>query len=106
MIESMVTVTAINIRECLDGAKPSHRATGNAVCLADFANGGAVFVAQPQIPPRNINWFAQGRWVHCAKIGFEKYFLNTMRKGNTEPFYENMVLKAMGINKIKDKLFH
>jgi sulfide:quinone oxidoreductase len=105
MIESMVTATAHNIRECLDGKEPSHRATWNAVCLADFGNGGAAFVAQPQIPPRNINWFAQGRWVHYAKIGFEKYFLNKMRKGNTEPFYENMVLKAMGIHKIKEKLF-
>ncbi len=101
MIESMVTATAQNIRQVLDGKEPSHKATWNAVCLADFGDSGAAFVALPQIPPRNVNWFAEGKWVHFAKVAFEKYFLRKMRSGTTEPLYEKIVLSAMGITKLK-----
>jgi sulfide:quinone oxidoreductase len=55
---------------------PTHEATWNAICLADFGDSGVAFVAQPQIPPRNVNWSASGKWVHLAKVGFEKYFLS------------------------------
>ncbi len=101
MIESMVTATAHNIREQLDGREPSHKATWNAVCLADFGDTGVAFVALPQIPPRNVNWFAEGKWVHLAKVGFEKYFLRKMKKGTSEPLYEKLVLSTLGINKLK-----
>jgi sulfide:quinone oxidoreductase len=102
MIESMVTATAHNIRAALDGQEPTKTATWNAVCLADFGDSGAAFVALPQIPPRNVNWFSEGKWVHLAKIGFEKYFLRKMRNGTSEPVFEKMVLKAMGIAKLKN----
>ncbi|MDD2872859.1 MAG: FAD/NAD(P)-binding oxidoreductase [Azoarcus sp.] len=102
MIESMVTATAMNIRSLLDGEQPTEKATWNAVCLADFGDTGAAFVAIPQIPPRNMNWFGQGKWVHLAKIGFEKYFLRKMRKGTTEPVYERVVMSAIGIAKLKN----
>jgi len=101
MIESMVTATAHNIRALLDGKEPAHRATWNAVCLADFGDTGVAFVALPQIPPRNVNWFSEGKWVHMAKIGFEKYFLRKMRKGTSEPVFERMVMNALGIMKTK-----
>ena len=101
MIESMVTAAAHNIRAALDGREPDTRATWNAVCLADFGDTGAAFVALPQIPPRNVNWFAEGKWVHLAKIGFEKYFLRKMRSGTSEPLYEKLVMNAMGIMKLK-----
>ena len=102
MIESMVTATAHNIRAALDGKEPSKKATWNAVCLADFGNKGAAFVALPQIPPRNVNWFSEGKWVHLAKVGFEKYFMRKMRAGSSEPVFEKMVLKALGIMKLKN----
>jgi sulfide:quinone oxidoreductase len=101
MIESMVTAIAENFVEILDGKEPTHEATWNAVCLADFGDGGVAFVAQPQIPPRNLNWSASGKWVHLAKIGFEKYFLRKIRKGESEPFYEKLALHVMGIRKLK-----
>jgi len=103
MIESMVSATAHNIREVLDGKQPSNKATWNAVCLADFGDTGAAFVALPQIPPRNVNWFSEGKWVHLAKVAFEKYFLRKMRKGTTEPVFEKMVMNALGIMKLKEK---
>lgn len=102
MIESMVSATAHNIRALLDGKEPTERATWNAVCLADFGDTGIAFVALPQIPPRNVNWFSEGKWVHLAKIAFEKYFLHKIRKGNVGPFYENITLRALGIAKLKE----
>ncbi len=101
MIESMVTATAHNIRAVLDGQEPDEKATWNAICLADFGDTGAAFVALPQIPPRNVNWFKEGKWVHLAKVAFEKYFLRKMKKGTTEPLYEKYVLGVMGIKKLK-----
>jgi len=102
MIESMVTATAHNIRALLDGKEPAEKATWNAVCLADFGDTGIAFVALPQIPPRNVNWFSEGKWVHLAKIAFEKYFLRKIKKGNVGPFYENLTLRALGISKLKE----
>ncbi len=101
MIESMVTATAMNIGKLLRGEKPNARATWNAVCLADFGDSGVAFVAQPQIPPRNVNWSAKGAWVHLAKIAFEKYFIRKMRTGQSEPFYESFVLRRLNIDKLK-----
>ncbi len=101
MIESMVTATAHNIRDELDGKEPGTKATWNAVCLADFGDTGACFVALPQIPPRNVNWFSQGKWVHLAKIAFEKYFIRKMKAGTSEPLFEKMVMNALGIMKLK-----
>ncbi len=101
MIESMVTATAMNIGQMLRGKAPTHQGTWNAVCLADFGDSGIAFVAQPQIPPRNVNWSSSGKWVHAAKIGFEKYFIRKMRKGESEPFYEQAALSMLGIGKLK-----
>lgn len=102
MIESMVTATAENIGALLKGEEPKAVASWNAVCLADFGDEGIAFVAQPQIPPRNVNWSAQGKWVHAAKIGFEKYFLRKVRQGKAETFYEKLALHMLGIEKLKE----
>jgi sulfide:quinone oxidoreductase len=102
MIESMVEATAANIRAELEGKQPQAKATWNAVCLADFGDTGVAFVALPQIPPRNVNWFAEGKWVHLGKLAFERYFLRKMKTGTTEPLYEKLVLHALGIRKLKD----
>ncbi len=101
MIESMVTATAHNIRADLDGKPGEERATWNAVCLADMGDTGIAFIALPQIPPRNVNWFSEGKWVHLAKIAFEKYFIRKMKKGTSEPYYEKQVMAMLGIAKLK-----
>ena len=102
MIESMVTATAMNIGLLLKGKQPEHQGTWNAVCLADFGDSGVAFVAQPQIPPRNVNWSSSGKWVHGAKIAFEKYFLHKIRRGTSETFYEKLALDVLGIGKLKE----
>jgi sulfide:quinone oxidoreductase len=101
MIESMVTAIVRNIRAELTGYVPMAKATWNAFCLADLGDTGAAFIAQPQIPPRNVTWFKKGKWVHWAKIAFEKYFLRKMRKGVSEPIFEKWVLQLIGLARLK-----
>ncbi len=101
MIESMVTAIAHNIAADLAGRPADAVATWNAVCLADMGDTGAAFVALPQMPPRNVTWAKVGRWVHLAKVAYEKYFLAKIRSGNTEPVYEKYVLKLLGIERLK-----
>jgi sulfide:quinone oxidoreductase len=101
MIESMVTASALNVGQLVRGKEATHEATWNAICLADFGDSGVAFVAMPQNPPRNVNWASSGRWVHVAKVAFEKYFLHKVRAGTTEPYYEKMVMRLLDIGKIK-----
>jgi sulfide:quinone oxidoreductase len=101
MIESMVSAIAHNIADELAGRPATAKGTWNAICLADMGDTGAAFVALPQIPPRNVNWFKKGKWVHLAKIAFEKYFMRKMKTGNSEPIYEKYVLKALGIERLE-----
>jgi sulfide:quinone oxidoreductase len=101
MIESMVTAVAENIASLMRGEEPQAVPSLNAICLADFGDSGIAFVAQPQIPPRNVNWSSKGWWVHVGKIGFEKYFLRKIRTGEAEPFYERWGLALLGINKLR-----
>jgi sulfide:quinone oxidoreductase len=103
MIESMVGAIAHNIADELNGKPAEAKGTWNAICLADMGDTGAAFVALPQIPPRNVNWFKKGKWVHLAKIGFEKYFMRKIKTGNSEPVYEKYVLKALGIVRLAEK---
>jgi sulfide:quinone oxidoreductase len=103
MIESMVTALVHNIEGAIAGRAPTHKATWNAICLADLGDDGLAFVALPQIPPRNVTWAKQGKWVHWAKIAFEKYFIRKMKTGNPEPIYEKYVLKVLGIVRLKGR---
>ena len=103
MIETMVTAICHNIADELAGKPATAKGTWNAICLADMGDDGAAFVALPQIPPRNVNWFKKGKWVHLAKIGFEKYFMRKMKTGNSEPVYEKYVLKMLGIVRLHEK---
>jgi sulfide:quinone oxidoreductase len=98
MIETMASAIALNIGSLIEGNQPSAEPSWNAICFADFGDGGVVFIAQPQIPPRNVNWAAEGHWVHLAKIAFEKYFLRKVRKGIATPLYERAALKMAGID--------
>ncbi|HER34146.1 MAG: FAD-dependent oxidoreductase [Halothiobacillaceae bacterium] len=102
MIESMVTAIVHNIKAEITGkGEPDSKGTWQAICLADFGDRGAAFIAMPQIPPRNVNWFAAGRWVHLAKIAFEKYFIRKMKKGTSEPLYEKYIMRAIGLNRLE-----
>jgi sulfide:quinone oxidoreductase len=101
MIETMVTAIVHNIASDLAGQPASAKGSWNAICLADMGDTGMAFVAMPQIPPRNTNWFKKGKWVHLAKVAFEKYFLYKMKNGTSEPIYEKYVFKLMGIERLE-----
>jgi sulfide:quinone oxidoreductase len=101
MIESMVTAIACNIRDDIAGKPVRARATWNAMCLADMGDRGFAFIALPQIPPRNVTKTMTGRWVHLAKVAYEKYFLRKMRKGHADPVYEKYIMHAFGIERLK-----
>lgn len=102
MIESMVTAVAENITALMQGKQPTAVPSLNAMCLADFGDTGIAFIAQPQIPPRNVNWSSSGMWVHAAKAGFESYFLSKVRSGKAETFYEKLGLQLLGLGKLKE----
>jgi len=103
MIESMVTAVAHNIQHAIKGEKPEKVATWNAFCLADMGDTGAAFIALPQIPPRNVTWAKKGKWVHWAKAAFERYFIWNMKRGTTEPLYQKLALRVMGVNRLKEE---
>lgn len=100
MIETMVTAIVHNIAADLRGEAAEAKGSWNAICLADMGDTGIAFVAMPQMPPRNVNWFSRGKWVHLAKVAFEKYFLYKMKTGSSEPVYEKYVLRALGITRL------
>lgn len=102
MIESMMTAISHNLAADIEGKGVTDaRGTWSAICLADMGDTGAAFVAIPQIPPRNVTWFKKGRWVHWAKIGFEKYFIYKMKRGSSTPVFEKYTLRALGVKRLK-----
>jgi sulfide:quinone oxidoreductase len=101
MIETMVSAIVKNIAADITGQPSTAKGSWDAICLADMGSTGAAFVAVPQIPPRNVNWFKKGRWVHWAKVAFEKYFIFKMKRGHYEPLYERYMLRALGIRRLQ-----
>ena len=101
MIETMVAAIVHNIAADIAGRPADAKATWNAICLADMGDTGMAFVALPQMPPRNVNWFKKGKWVHLAKIAFEKYFLYKMKNGSSDPIYEKYVMRILGIHRLE-----
>jgi sulfide:quinone oxidoreductase len=101
MIESMATASVENIKLAIEGKEASSKGTWSAICLADLGHSGAAFVAIPQNPPRNTAWMKKGKMMRVAKVGFEKYFIQKMKRGSSEPVFEKYTLKALGIERIK-----
>lgn len=102
MIETMVTAIVKTLVADIAGKPAMAKGTWNAISLADMGSTGAAFVAIPQLPPRNVNWFKKGLWVHSAKVAFEKYFTYKMKRGHCEPLYEKYMLKALGIRRLQN----
>ena len=69
-----------NILAQLGDAPMTSYVSQRAKWLTDMGNTGAAYLSEPQVPLRDINWMRQGRWVHQAKVDFEKYFVNKIRQ--------------------------
>jgi sulfide:quinone oxidoreductase len=68
-----------NILALISNAPLVSHVPQRAKWLNDMGSNGAAYLSEPQVPLRDINWMRQGRWVHQAKIDFEKYFINKIR---------------------------
>ncbi len=68
-----------NILASMRGEPLSSSTPQRARWLSDMGETGAAYLSGPQVPLRDINWMRQGRWVHLAKVDFEKYFMNKVR---------------------------
>ena len=53
------------------------------------------------MPPRNVNWAAEGKSVHLGKVAFEKYFLRKVRTGVSEPYFEKAFMRLIDMHKLK-----
>ena len=78
-IQQETDAAVANLIAAARGAPLQAAAFQHAVWLNDLGSNGAAYLAEPQVPLRNILWLRQGRWVHQAKIEFEHYFLNKIR---------------------------
>lgn len=78
-IQNEVDTATHNILAAVQGADLTSVAPARARWLNDMGPTGATYLSEPQIPLRNVNWLKQGRWVHMAKIDFERYFINRIK---------------------------
>lgn len=118
LIESQGTAAVRNIKTLLDWSQGSidsqdyeeinppppltSRSLNNALCITDFGDDGAIFIALPQFPPRRHDWTIHSKMATLAKIAFEKYFLHKVDSGDTDPYYEKYLLKLIGVERTKE----
>lgn len=67
MIRSMVTATARNIGLLLRGEEPKAPGDVERRVPRRLRRLRGSFVAQPQIPPRNVNWSSSGKWTTAPR---------------------------------------
>lgn len=112
LIESMGTAVAMNIREMILAKRANKqpddskfkRPSLDTLCLTDFGGSdGALFLASPEMPPRQHAQTVVGGIVKLAKVAFEKYFLFKIRTGDADPFYEKFMLRLVGIERLEHK---
>lgn len=78
-ISKAAEIVVQNILATIGDAPLTSHVPQRAKWLTDMGTRGAAYLSEPQVPLRDINWMRQGRWVHQAKVDFEKYFINKVR---------------------------
>lgn len=78
-IQKEVGIVTKNILATLLDATLTSATPARVHWLNDMGKTGAIYLSEPQIPLRNINWLKQGRWVHRAKVDFEHYIINRIK---------------------------
>lgn len=78
-IESEVDAIAGNIRARIHGEAVVDAAVRRVRWIADRGETGAARLSAPHVPLSDINVLKQGRWVHSAKLEFERQFVNRIR---------------------------
>lgn len=82
-IQNEVGTAVFNIIASIHGESLASNIPQRAKWLSDMGENGAAYLSGPQVPLRDIHWMRQGRWVHQAKVDFEKYFINKIRLRTT-----------------------
>ncbi|MEZ5479690.1 MAG: hypothetical protein R3E95_20100 [Thiolinea sp.] len=85
---------------------PHTTGTWNTICLADFGGYGAAPCGPAAAAAANVAWFKKGKWVHLAKIAFEKYSIRDEVKASLNHFMSKppdnyLHLLAAGLNRIE-----
>ena len=88
MIESMVTATALNMAS-LFAAKGRARGHVERHLPSRFRRFRRRLCGHAAKPAAQRQLGVSGRWVHVAKVAFEKYFLHKVRAGTTDPVRKN-----------------
>jgi sulfide:quinone oxidoreductase len=78
-IQNETNTAVFNIVASIYGESLVSNIPQRAKWMSDMGETGAAYLTGPQVPLRDINWMRQGRWVHLAKVDFEKYFINKIR---------------------------
>jgi sulfide:quinone oxidoreductase len=78
-IEAEVEAVARNIQATMRGEPLVDAEVRRVEWIADRGETGAARLSEPHVPVSNINTLKQGRWVHSAKLDFEKRFVNRIR---------------------------
>lgn len=86
MSEHMAKTAAANIVADITHGTPTllDPTQMKALCLLDAGDSGVYMVADPVFPPQKKYTLRSGKWVHQAKIAFEKYFMWKMKNGLTQ----------------------
>lgn len=101
--ESMTSSVVGNVAEVIRQRYPLYEPTGNGFFMIDFGGKGAAFLAVPQRPPRNIDRIYKGRFVAVVKRAMERYHLQKLRAGVTEPLFERLIFRMLKVSRIKQR---
>lgn len=78
-IQKAGKIAVKNILALIAATPLTRQVPQRAKWLTDMGNTGEAYLSEPQMLLRDIHWMRQGRWVHQAKIDFEKHFVNKIR---------------------------
>lgn len=84
--EEMARIVAHNIAAHLDGEPMIELspASIHARGVLDAGDSGIIMAADRFVEPTGYSWLVPGPEAHWVKLGFEKYFLATRRRGNIQ----------------------
>lgn len=83
--EEMAKVVAHNITTDIYGGEREELPYGDipALCVLDAGNMGMMIVGDKMLPNRRFQVIVPGPQAHWAKLGFEKYFMNMLKRSTT-----------------------
>jgi len=94
-IQQEVRAAVDNIAASLAGETLRAAHIERARWLADTGERGAEYLSAPQIPLRDVNWLKGGRWVHEAKVEFERYFIDQVVRSGVSGSHVHRLFRGL-----------